>query len=80
MLNWTKETPLIGTEGLSKCLHLTSNTECWCIQPLSEGMEGSMSDGVLDLIDRASSRSPQTDSFAQVGAPIRKIVEGLFTQ
>jgi hypothetical protein len=39
-----------------------------------------MSDGVLDLIDSAPRRSPQIDSFVQVGVPIRKIVEGLLSQ
>jgi hypothetical protein len=80
MMNWKKEKPLIGTEGLIKGLHPTSSTDYWFIQSHSKGMDGSMSDGVLDLIDSASRRSPQMDSFVQVGVPIREIVEGLLSQ
>ena len=32
------------------------------------------------LIDSAPRRSPQTESFVQVGIPIREIVEGLLSQ
>ncbi|MBY0293467.1 MAG: hypothetical protein K2W92_09310 [Alphaproteobacteria bacterium] len=77
MMNWKKEKPLIETEGLNKGLHPTSSTDCWFIQPL---IDDSMSDGVLDLIDSALRRSPQIDSFVQVGVPIREVVEGLLAQ
>ena len=80
MMNWKKEKPLIGTEGLIKGLHPTSSADCWLIQSLSEGMDDSMSDGVLDLIYSALRRSPQIDLFVQVRVPIREIVEGLLTQ
>ncbi len=80
MLNWRKERPLIGTEGLIKDLHSTSSTDCWLIQSHSKGMDESMSDGALDLIDSAPRRSPQMDSFVQVGVPIREIVESLLAQ
>ena len=80
MMNWKKERPLIGTEGLTKGLYPTSSTDCWFIQFHSKGMDESMSDGVLDLIDSAPRRSPQTDLFVQVGVPIREIVEGLLAQ
>ena len=77
MMNWKKEKPIIETEGLTKSLHPTSSTDCWFIQPL---IDDSMSDGVLDLIDSALRRSPQIDSFVQVGVPIREVVEGLLAQ
>ena len=80
MMNWKKEKPLIETEGLTKGLHPTSSTDCWFIQSRSKGMDDSMSDGVLDLIDSAPRRSPQIDSFVQVGVPIREVVEGLLSQ
>lgn len=80
MMNWIKERPLIGTEGLIKGLYPTSSTDCWFIQPVSEGMDDSMNDGGLDLIDSAPRRSPQIDSFIRVGVPIREIVEGLLAQ
>lgn len=79
-MSWKKERPLIETEGLTKGLHPTSSTDFCFIQPLSEGMDESMSDWVLDLIDSAPRRSPQIDSFVQVGVPIREVVEGLLTQ
>ena len=77
MMNWIKERPLIGTEGLTKDLHSISSTDCWFIQSLSQGLSESMSDGVLDLF---ASAPPQIDSFVQVGVPIRAIVEGLLVQ
>ncbi|HUX80044.1 MAG TPA: hypothetical protein VMW10_09935 [Alphaproteobacteria bacterium] len=80
MMNWNKEKPLIGTEGLIKVLHLTSSTDCWFIQSRGNGMDDSISDGVLDLIDSAPRRSPQMDSFVQLRVPIREIVEGLLSQ
>lgn len=80
MMNWKKEKPLIETEGLIKGLYPTFSTDCWFIQPLRDGMDESMSDGVLDLIDSALRRSPQIDSFVQVGVPIREVVEGLLAQ
>lgn len=73
MMNWIKERPLIGTEGLIKDLHPISSTDYWFIQSLREGMDNSM-------IDSASRRSPQIDSFVQVGVPIREVVEGLLAQ
>lgn len=69
MMNWIKERPLIGTEGLTKDLHSISSTDSWFIQSLSDSM-----------IDSAPRRYPQIDSFVQVGVPIREIVEGLRTQ
>ncbi len=49
MMNWKKERPLIGTEGLIKGLYSTSNTDycntdCWFIQSDND----SMSDGGLN--------------------------------
>jgi hypothetical protein len=43
MMNWRKEKPLIGTEGLTKGLQPTSSADCWFIQSLNEGMDNSMS-------------------------------------
>lgn len=80
MMNWKKEKPLIGTEGLIKGSHPTFSTDCWLIQSRRKGMDESMSDGVLDLIDSAPRRGPQIDSFVQVGVPIREIVEGLLSE
>lgn len=80
MMNWRKEKPLIGGEGLIKGLYPTSSTDCWFIQPMREGMDDSMSDGVLDLIDSVPRRSSQIDSFVRVDVPIREIVEGLLAQ
>ena len=78
MMNWKKEKPLIGTEGLIKGLHPISSTDFWFIQSFSEGRDDSMSDGVLDLIPPR--RSPQIDSFVQVEVPIREVIEGLLAQ
>lgn len=36
MVDWKKERPLIGTEGLIKDLHPPSSTDCWFIQPIRE--------------------------------------------
>ena len=79
-MDWKKERPLIGTEGFIKGLHTTSSTDCWFIQAISEGMDDSMSDGALNLIDTAPRRSLQIDSFVRVGVPIREVVEGLLAQ
>jgi hypothetical protein len=79
-MNWKKERPLRGGKGLIKGLYPTFSTDCWFIQPLSEGMDEPMSDGALVLIDSAPRRSPQIDSFVQVGVPIREVVEGLLAQ
>ena len=73
MMNWKKERPLIGTEGLIKGLHSTSSTDRWFIQSLSQGMDDFMSAS-------APRKNPQIDSFVQVGVPIREIVEGLLAQ
>ncbi|HUX79474.1 MAG TPA: hypothetical protein VMW10_07020 [Alphaproteobacteria bacterium] len=43
------------------------------------GTEGLIKDS-HPLIDSAPRRSPQMDSFVQVGVPIREIVEGLLSQ
>lgn len=80
MMNWKKEKPLIETEGLIKGLHITSSTDCRFIQSRSKGMDDSMSNGVLVLIDSAPRKSLQIDSFVQVGVPIREVVEGLLAQ
>jgi hypothetical protein len=73
MMNWKKERPLIGTEGFIKSLHPSSSTDCCFIQSLSQVMDDSMSDS-------APRKCPKTDSFIQVGVPIREIVEGLLSQ
>lgn len=80
MMNWIKERPLTGTEGLIKDLHLTYSTDCRIIQSHGQGMDDSLRNGVLDPIDSAPRRCPRIDSFVQVGVPIREIVEGLLTQ
>ena len=46
MMNWKKERPLIGTEGLTKGLQSISSTDCWFVQSLSEGMDDSMSNNL----------------------------------
>ena len=79
-MNWKKEKPLRGGKGLIKGLRITSSTDCRFIQSRSKGMDDSMSNGVLVLIDSASRKSPQIDSFVQVGVPIREVVEGLLAQ
>jgi len=79
-MSWKKERPLRGGKGLIKGLYPTFSTDFWFIQPLSEGMDESMSDVGLVLIDSAPRRSPQIDSFVQVGVPIREVVEGLLAQ
>jgi hypothetical protein len=80
MMNWKKERPLTGTEGLIKGLHPTSSTDRWFIQSRNKGMHNSMSDGVLDPIDSAPRRCPQIDSFVQVGVPVRETVKGILAQ
>jgi hypothetical protein len=74
MMNWTKEKPLIGTEGLTKGLQPTPSAECWFIRSRPKGMDDSTGDGDLELIDNAPRRNSQIDSFVQVGVPIREIV------
>jgi hypothetical protein len=80
MMNGKIERPLRGGKGLVKGLYPTFSTDFLFIQPFSEGMGESMSDGGLVLIESASRRSPQVDSFVQVGVPIREVVEGLLAQ
>ena len=80
MMTWTKEKPLHGRKGLIKGLYHISSIDCWFIQFPSKGMDDSMSDGVLDPIASTPRRSPQIDSFVQVGVPIREVVEGLLAQ
>lgn len=46
MMNWKKERPLTGTEGLIKGLHPTSSTDCWFIQPCRQGMGSFVQVGV----------------------------------
>lgn len=48
MMNWKKEKPLIGTEGLTKDLYSIFSTDYWVIQAISEGMGDSLSDGGLN--------------------------------
>ncbi len=49
MLNWIKERPLIGTEGLTKDLHSISSTDCWFIQSLSQGLGDSQIDRFVQV-------------------------------
>ena len=49
MMNWTKEKPLTGTEGLIKGLYSTSNPDRWIIQPLREERDDSLPDSFVQV-------------------------------
>ncbi len=49
MMNWTKEKPLTGTEGLIKGLYPISNSDRWFIQPLSEEKDDSLPDSFVQV-------------------------------